>query len=166
MSRRASTPSSPLLNCPGSTSSPVVASTCSKCATVFFVRESVQTMALHRGFPVVRLHAIVVSRWFVMPAINIHDRWRPARGRTNASTDHFHALLCPSCLLELRTSMGDACLGDLLYLFGVVLVPPDIHCTHAAPVGSDCRVLTLGSGNIAGTRVGAERRCSRIGQRR
>ena len=34
---------------------------------MFLVRESVHTMALQRGFPVLRLHATVVSRWFVIP---------------------------------------------------------------------------------------------------
>jgi hypothetical protein len=40
----------------------------SKWATVFLVRESVQTIALHNGLPVFRLHATAVSRWLVIPS--------------------------------------------------------------------------------------------------
>ena len=47
---------------------PTVSSLWSKCATVFFVRASSQTMRRHSGLPVLRLHATALSRWFVIPA--------------------------------------------------------------------------------------------------
>ena len=67
MLRRVSIPLCSLFHTPGEICIPVVISFCSKWATVFLVRESVHTMALQRGFPVLRLHATVVSRWFVIP---------------------------------------------------------------------------------------------------
>ena len=78
MLRRVSIPLCSFFHTPGETCIPVVLSFCSKWATVFLVRESVHTMALQRGFPVLRLHATVVSRWFVIPIIylchgNIRD---------------------------------------------------------------------------------------------
>ena len=83
--RSASTPSLPFLNWPGWTSMPTVSSLWSKCATVFFVRASSQTMRRHSGLPVLRLHATALSRWFVIPAgvrREMEDaRWKAADGR-------------------------------------------------------------------------------------
>ena len=67
MLRRVSIPLCPFFHSPEESCIPVVLSFCSKWATVFLVRESAHTMALQRGFPVLRLHATVVSRWLVMP---------------------------------------------------------------------------------------------------
>jgi hypothetical protein len=73
MLRRASTPSLPFFHSPGATSIPGSTSLASKWATVFLVRESVQTIALHSGLPVLRLHATAVSRWLVMPEKMMHQ---------------------------------------------------------------------------------------------
>lgn len=53
---------------------PTLSSLCSKSVTVFFVRESSQTIALHIGFPVFRLHTTVVSRWLVIPKNHRQNR--------------------------------------------------------------------------------------------
>ena len=66
MLRRVYIPLCFLFHTPGEICIPVVSSFPSKCATVFLVRESDHTMALQKG-PVLRLHATVVSRWFVIP---------------------------------------------------------------------------------------------------
>ena len=71
MSRSTSMPSWPFFHTPGETWIPTCSSLCSKWVTTFFVRESVQTMALHNGFPVLRLQATVVSRWFVIPTAQL-----------------------------------------------------------------------------------------------
>lgn len=65
--RIASTPSLPFLNSPGLTSIPTFSSFASKCATVFFVRASSQTISRQSGLPVLRDHATALSRWLVMP---------------------------------------------------------------------------------------------------
>ena len=120
----------PFVKTPGSVSMPSLSSLCSKSATVPFVRESSQTIALQIGFPVFRLHTTVVSRWLVIPWRNKHQNrdatvvrgsapiiWmlsfaHPAASRTlTASSMHSSTKCCISsascsCHLKFNTEKG------------------------------------------------------------
>lgn len=128
---RVSIPSWPFFQTPGETWMPVSLSLVSKCATVFLVRESAQTMALQRGLPVLRLQATVVSRWFVTPR---KEKRRSCQmtcsqlscdgdGDGEERTDGFDTLLRPSGSLERAGGLFDTLIDVFLDLIGVVFMP-------------------------------------------
>ena len=78
--RIAFTPSVPFLNSPGLASIPTFFNLASKCATVFFVRASSQTIRRHSGLPVLRDHATALSRWLVIPVRARSPKPHPHQG--------------------------------------------------------------------------------------
>jgi hypothetical protein len=83
---------------------PSDSSFCKYSKTVFFVRESSQTIALHKGSPDLRLQATVVSLWLVMP--KRREDKRPERGERR--TNDFDTLFGPASGLKLLDRSVDA----------------------------------------------------------
>ena len=86
-----------------------------------FVRESAHTMAFARGSPVRRLHATVVSRWFVIPVIVY-----PFTHTTRVNPRHTYdpdATLRIAGGLDAPHGFVNAIVACLDYLVGIVLVP-------------------------------------------
>lgn len=82
-------------------------------------------MALHNGFPVLRCHATVVSRWFVIPFEKSLEMVLGTNMKNwMAQTYHFHTFLRPAMFLQLLASAGNTGFRDLLYFIGIMLVPP------------------------------------------
>ena len=87
-----------------------------------FVRESAHTMALASGSPVRRLHATVVSRWFVIPVV-VHPFVRATQVKPRRTYD-LDTALWVACDLDAPHGFVDTIMTCLDYLVGIVLVPP------------------------------------------
>lgn len=127
------------------------------------VRESAHTIALASGSPVRRLHATVVSRWFVIP-IAVYPFARTAQIDPRRTYDLDAALLV-SGGLDAPYGFVDAIVACLYYLVGIVLVPPTMSL-HLSVGYSRVRAgLTQVQDNTGEIRSGAEPRCWHNGRR-
>ena len=80
-----------------------------------------QTIMRLRGLSVLRPHATVVSRWFVIPRVTCERKKH--RDHEYDLTNNFDALLRPAKLLEFNARLVDTGIAALHDLLRVVLMP-------------------------------------------